>query len=77
MQKTNLESAWLYHELGRCCLELENYAQAIEYGEKSNNSADLAEDENWKINSSVLIAQAEGDQLNTFGVCLLNVYCVI
>ena len=60
MPKTVLEAAWLYHELGRCCLELGRFADAASYGEQSLDSATQASDDNWQINSSVLIAQAEG-----------------
>lgn len=59
MQKTVLEGAWLYHELGRCCLELGKFGEASTYGEQSLESATDAGDDNWQINSSVLIAQAE------------------
>ena len=60
MPKTVLEGAWLYHELGRCCLELGRFSDASAYGEQSLESATEASDDNWQINSSVLIAQAEG-----------------
>ena len=63
MQKTVLEAAWLYHELGRCCLELGKFPEASSYGEQSLDSATQASDDNWQINSSVLIAQAEGGLL--------------
>jgi len=64
MPKTVLEGAWLYHELGRCCLELGNFKEAASYGEQSLDSATQASDDNWQINSSVLIAQAEVKLLN-------------
>ena len=60
MEKSVLEAAWLYHELGRCCLELGQFSEASTYGEQSLEAAVSAEDDNWQINSSVLIAQAEG-----------------
>eukprot|EP00116_Pleurobrachia_bachei_P017066 sb/3477328/ len=59
MNRTLLESAWLFHELGRCCLELGKFSDASSYGEQSLDAASQACDENWQINSSVLIAQAE------------------
>ena len=64
MNRTLLESAWLFHELGRCCLELGKFADASSYGEQSLDAASQASDENWQINSSVLIAQAEGEFSN-------------
>ena len=73
MPKTVLEAAWLYHELGRCCLELGRFSDAASYGEQSLESATQANDDNWQINSSVLIAQAEGTHLQTF--CRTVVTC--
>ncbi len=60
MSKSPLESTWLYHEIGRCHLELGNYEKAKEYGEKSLASAQEADDPVWQLNATVLIAQAEG-----------------
>lgn len=70
MPKTVLEGAWLYHELGRCCLELGKFYEAASYGEQSLESATQASDDNWQINSSVLIAQAEGKNRN----CTSNIF---
>jgi uncharacterized protein HemY len=58
--KSSLESTWLYHEIGRCYLELSHYEEAKEYGEKSLKAAEEADDELWQLNASVLIAQANG-----------------
>ena len=58
--KSPLESTWLYHEIGRCHLELGNYQDAREFGEKSLDSAAKANDDVWQLNASVLIAQADG-----------------
>ena len=59
MVKTAEQSTWLYHELGRCQLELGNYNQARDLGEKSLTSANETQDQMWQLNASVLIAQAE------------------
>jgi len=56
----DLESAWIYHELGRCYLETDNVTKAKEYGEKSYGFAQSVNDEVWQLNSSVLIAQSQG-----------------
>ena len=56
----DLEAAWVYHELGRCYLETDNIVKAREYGEKSYDHAQNADDEVWQLHSSVLIAQAQG-----------------
>lgn len=60
MTKSPLESTWLYHEIGRCYLELNKYTQAKNYGDQSYTAAVEAEDLMWQLQASVLIAQAEG-----------------
>ncbi len=60
MSSTPLESTWLYHEIGRCYLEIGKFDQAKDYGERSKKSAMDAEDDVWQLNASVLIAQAHG-----------------
>lgn len=57
--KTPEETTWLYHELGRCQLELNEHQAARELGEKSLTAAREAQDHMWQLNASVLIAQAE------------------
>lgn len=64
MSKSPLESTWLYHEIGRCYLELGEYAEAKKYGEQSETAAVEAEDQMWQLQASVLTAQAEGIFLN-------------
>ena len=58
--KSALERTWLYHEIGRCHLELNEAGEANEYGEKSLEAATDAADELWQLNASVLIAQSYG-----------------
>lgn len=60
MSKSPLESTWLYHETGRCYLELGEYTEAKKYGEQSETAAVEAEDQMWQLQASVLTAQAEG-----------------
>lgn len=60
MKATPEESAWLYHEIGRCHIELGDCSSALEYGQKSLACASEAEDNRWKLNANVLIAQAQG-----------------
>ena len=60
MSKSPLESTWLYHEIGRCYLELNKFSQAKNYGEQSYTAAVEAEDNMWQLQASVLIAQTEG-----------------
>ncbi|XP_060553247.1 outer dynein arm-docking complex subunit 4-like isoform X7 [Ruditapes philippinarum] len=57
--KSPLESTWLYHEIGRCYLELGKYSDARDYGEKSLMAAREADDAGWQLHASVLIAQSE------------------
>ncbi len=68
LSKSPLESTWLYHEIGRCHLELGNYEKAKEYGEKSLASAQEADDPVWQLNATVLIAQAEGRLYHRLGI---------
>ena len=61
MSKSSLESTWLYHEIGRCHLEMGKHSEAKDYGEKSLKAAEEANDDVWQLNASVLIAQSEGE----------------
>eukprot|EP00051_Salpingoeca_urceolata_P013675 m.172611 g.172611 ORF g.172611 m.172611 type:complete len:517 (+) comp17860_c0_seq1:1883-3433(+) len=56
---STLESAWLYHEIGRCYLGLDNAVSALEYGQKSLACADEANDGRWKLNAKILVAQSQ------------------
>lgn len=60
MSKSPLESTWLYHEIGRCYLELDKFAEAKTNGEQSENAAIEAGDQMWQLQALVLTAQAEG-----------------
>lgn len=53
------EKAWLFHELGRCYLELGGNEEARKFGVRSLTAADQISDEKWKIMAIVLISQAE------------------
>ncbi|ELU16005.1 hypothetical protein CAPTEDRAFT_154109 [Capitella teleta] len=59
MSKSSLESTWLYHEIGRCYLEMSDNQKAKDYGEKSLSAAEEASDDVWQLNACVLIAQSE------------------
>ncbi|XP_072343727.1 outer dynein arm-docking complex subunit 4 isoform X41 [Scyliorhinus torazame] len=59
LTKTHLERTWLFHEIGRCHLELGNNVEARDYGLKALASAQKTGDEEWKMNANVLVAQAE------------------
>ncbi|XP_075702621.1 outer dynein arm-docking complex subunit 4 isoform X2 [Rhinoderma darwinii] len=56
---SNLEKTWLFHEIGRCYLELELLEEARDYGVRSQREAEEAEDVEWLLNASVLVAQAQ------------------
>lgn len=60
MSKSPLESTWLFHEIGRCYLELDKYSEAKDNGEQSETAALDAEDKMWQLQALVLTAQAEG-----------------
>ena len=54
-----MEKAWLYHEIGRCHLEMGRYEVSKDYGQKSLECAEKINDEVWQLNATVLIAQSE------------------
>lgn len=64
--ETNEESTWLFHEIGRCYLELKEHEEAKVYGEKSLEAAETAQDDQWQMNASVLVAQAQGNHVMKF-----------
>ncbi|KFP30802.1 Tetratricopeptide repeat protein 25, partial [Colius striatus] len=59
MTKSIQEKTWLFHEIGRCYLELNNAEAAQTYGEKSLRSADEEGDVEWQLHATILMAQAE------------------
>ncbi|XP_010175465.1 tetratricopeptide repeat protein 25, partial [Antrostomus carolinensis] len=59
MTKSSLEKTWLFHEIGRCYLELNKAEAAQNYGEKSLQSADEEGDVEWQLHATVLVAQAQ------------------
>ncbi|XP_007447219.1 PREDICTED: tetratricopeptide repeat protein 25 [Lipotes vexillifer] len=59
LAKSTLEKTWLFHEIGRCYLELNQAWQAQNYGEKSQQCAEEEGDVEWQLNASVLVAQAQ------------------
>ncbi|XP_077315659.1 outer dynein arm-docking complex subunit 4 isoform X4 [Lithobates pipiens] len=56
---SSLEKTWLFHEIGRCYLELGLLEDARNYGMKSQEEAEEAGDVEWQLNASVLVAQAQ------------------
>ncbi|XP_043085613.1 outer dynein arm-docking complex subunit 4 [Puntigrus tetrazona] len=66
-----LEKAWLFHEIGRCYLELKHYGEARNYGSRSLTAADDISDEKWQLNASVLMAQAEL-KLGNYKACVFH-----
>ncbi|NXY08049.1 TTC25 protein, partial [Pteruthius melanotis] len=59
LAQSSLEKAWLFHEIGRCYLELDKAEAAQEYGQKSLQSADEEGDVEWQLHATVLVAQAQ------------------
>ncbi|KAM5273399.1 outer dynein arm-docking complex subunit 4 [Ctenodactylus gundi] len=59
LAKTALEKTWLFHEIGRCYLQLDRAWQAQSCGEKSLQYAEEEGDIEWQLNASVLVAQAQ------------------
>jgi len=56
--KHPLEQTWLYHEIGRCYLELNDYKQSLQFADMSQSAARQAEDQTWQLNATVLLAQS-------------------
>ncbi|XP_053299034.1 outer dynein arm-docking complex subunit 4 isoform X2 [Pleuronectes platessa] len=54
-----VEKTWLFHEIGRCYLELGLHKEARDYGVRSLAAADEIADDKWHINANVLVAQSE------------------
>ncbi|KFV19848.1 Tetratricopeptide repeat protein 25, partial [Tauraco erythrolophus] len=59
MAKSSLEKTWLFHEIGRCYLELNKAEAAQSYGERSLQSAAEEGDVEWQLQATVLVAQAQ------------------
>ncbi|XP_052806626.1 outer dynein arm-docking complex subunit 4-like [Mya arenaria] len=59
MSKSPLENTWLFHEIGRCHLEIGNFSEAKNYGVQSETAAVDAGDTMWHLQASVLTGQAE------------------
>ncbi|XP_055050206.2 outer dynein arm-docking complex subunit 4 isoform X1 [Misgurnus anguillicaudatus] len=59
LARDGFEKTWLFHEIGRCYLELKRYAEARDYGSRSFEAADEISDLRFQLNSSVLMGQAE------------------
>ncbi|NWV41674.1 TTC25 protein, partial [Grantiella picta] len=59
LARSSLEKAWLFHEIGRCYLEVDNAEAAQEYGQRSLQSADDEGDVEWQLHATVLVAQAQ------------------
>lgn len=69
MVKSNLEKAWLFHEIGQCYLEVDKAKAAQSYGQKSLQAADEEGDAEWQLHAMVLMAQAQGRGFSTNGNC--------
>jgi tetratricopeptide (TPR) repeat protein len=52
-----LENTWLYHEIARCYIEMEDYVSALEQAGLAYDAANAAKDDRWKLNAVVLKAQ--------------------
>lgn len=53
----SIEKSWLFHDLGRCYLEIRQFEKALDYGQRSSSIADDLKDQRWGMNSRLLIAQ--------------------
>ncbi|NXT04113.1 TTC25 protein, partial [Prunella fulvescens] len=71
LAQSSLEKAWLFHEIGRCYLELDEAEVAQDYGQKSLESADEEGDVEWQLHATVLVAQAQV-KLKDYRSAILN-----
>ncbi|XP_053821468.1 outer dynein arm-docking complex subunit 4 [Vidua chalybeata] len=71
LAQSSLEKAWLFHEIGRCYLELDKAEVAQDYGQKSLQSADEEGDVEWQLHATVLVAQAQV-KLKDYRSAILN-----
>ncbi|NXM30747.1 TTC25 protein, partial [Oxyruncus cristatus] len=71
MAKSSLEKACLFHDIGRCYLELGEAERAQDCGEKSLESADEEGDVEWQLHATVLVAQAQV-KLKDYRSAILN-----
>ncbi|NWS12498.1 TTC25 protein, partial [Pachyramphus minor] len=71
MAKSSLEKACLFHDIGRCYLELGDAATAQDCGQKSLESADEEGDVEWQLHATVLVAQAQV-KLKDYRSAILN-----
>uniref|UniRef100_A0A8C9MWT5 Outer dynein arm-docking complex subunit 4 n=1 Tax=Serinus canaria TaxID=9135 RepID=A0A8C9MWT5_SERCA len=71
LAQSSLEKAWLFHEIGRCYLELDKAEVAQDYGEQSLQSADEEGDVEWQLHATVLVAQAQV-KLKDYQSAILN-----
>ncbi|NXU50045.1 TTC25 protein, partial [Turnix velox] len=71
MTTCSLEKTCLFHEIGRCYLELDKAQEAQSYGEKSLQAAEEAGDVEWQLHTTVLVAQAQV-QLKNFQAAILT-----
>ncbi|NXP00979.1 TTC25 protein, partial [Certhia brachydactyla] len=69
--RSSLEKAWLFHEIGRCYLELDKAEVAQDYGHKSLQSAEEEGDVEWQLHATVLVAQAQV-KLKDYRSAILN-----
>ncbi|NWI50793.1 TTC25 protein, partial [Calyptomena viridis] len=71
MVQSSLEKAWLFHEIGRCYLELGEAGTAQVWGLMSLESADEEGDVEWQLHATVLVAQAQV-KLNEHRSAIMN-----
>ena len=55
---SNIELAWLYHEIGRSYYALKDFQNSLKYGMDSAERAILGMDELWYLNANILIAKS-------------------
>lgn len=59
-QQEKTERAWLFHDLARCNLEMNNVATALDYAQQSVQSAEQSKETRWCLNTKILLGQIQG-----------------
>ncbi|OAF71276.1 TPR repeat protein 25 [Intoshia linei] len=62
--ESDIEAAWLYHEISRCYMQMGKINDCIDYAEKSIDASINAKDDVWKISATIILAQAHSHKKN-------------
>ena len=72
LAKTPLERTYLFHEIGRCYMELNKLDIAKYYGNQSLEEASKIHDDIWAMNARIFLGQIES---NAVTLIFINLRC--